>query len=134
MPVTVLRRRDAPEVWDGVQLVQGAALALPIAMLVAFAGALLVARRRATVCITVGVAATLLSVGLLALVKPGRSLLEHQSGSPTQRAAFLAGYTTVTRSFVQQTVAFAALGAVLVVAGLVVLWQQSRTTRPSGWA
>ena len=134
MPVTVLRRRDAPVVWEGVQLVQGAALAFPIAMLIAFAGALLAARRRATVCITVGVAATLLSVGLLALVRPGRSLLEHQSGSPTQRAAFLAGYDTVIRSFVQQTVVFAALGAVLIVAGVVVVWQRSRTTRPSGWA
>lgn len=133
-PVTVLRRRDAPAVWDGVQLVQGAALALPIVALLALVGALLAARRRAGVCVAVGLATTLASVGLIALLKPGRSLLEHQTGTPTQRAAFLAGYDTVTRSFVQQTVVLAVIGGALVAFGLLVLWRESRNTRPSGWA
>jgi hypothetical protein len=133
-PVTVLRRRDAPAVWEGVQLVQGAALVVPILALVALAGALLGARRRGGVCIAIGAATTLLALGLITLVKPGRSLLEQQSGTPTQRAAFHAGYNTVTRSFVQQTVVLAVVGALLAVIGLFVIWQRGRNVRPAGWA
>ncbi len=133
-PVTVLRRHDAPAVWDSVQLVQQIALVLPIAALLTLAGALLAARRRGSVCVTVGLATTVIAVGLIALIKPGRSLLEHQSGTPTQRAAFLAGYDTVTHSFVQQTVVLAALGVALTVAGLIVYWSAGRNLRPSSWA
>jgi hypothetical protein len=133
-PVTVLRRRDAPAVWEGVQVVQGAAVVVPILALVALAGALVAARRRGSVCIAIGAAATVLALGLVAVVKPGRSLLEQQTGTPTQRAAFLAGYDTVTRSFVQQTVVLAVIGALLAIVGLVVIWHRSRTVRPRGWA
>ena len=133
-PVTVLRRRDAPAVWEGVQLVQGAAVVVPLLTLVAFAGALLAARRRGSVCIAIGAAATLLALGLITLVKPGRSLLEQQTGTPTQRAAFHAGYDTVTRSFVQQTVVLAVVGALLAVFGLIMVWQRGRNVRPGGWA
>lgn len=132
-PVTVLRRSDAPAAWDGVQLVQAIALALPVALLVALGGALLAARQRGAVCILVGLAATVLSVGLIALVQPGRSLLEHQSGTPTQRAAFLSGYDTVTHSFVQQTVVLAVLGVVLTVGGLLASYAAGRRARPRGW-
>jgi hypothetical protein len=133
-PVTVLRRSDAPAVWDGVQLVQAIALVLPIALLVALGGALLAARHRGAVCIAVGLGATALAVGLIALVQPGRSLLEHQSGTPSQRAAFLSGFDTVTHSFVQQTVVLAVLGVVLTVGGLVASYAAGRRVRPAGWA
>jgi hypothetical protein len=133
-PVSVLRRQDAPTIWDGIQLVQGTALVLPIIALLAFVGALLAARRRGGLCVAVGVATTIASLGMLALVKPGRSLLEQQSGTPAQRAAFLAGYDTVLRSFEQQTVVFAVLGGVVALVGILILWQRSRTARPLGWA
>jgi len=54
-PVTVLRRGDAPAVWEGVQLVQDAALALPVAAAVALALALVAAHRRGLLCIILGV-------------------------------------------------------------------------------
>jgi hypothetical protein len=133
-PVTVLRRQDAPAVWDGVQLVQGAALVVPVIALLAFAGALLAARRRGGLCIAVGVVVTIASLGLLALVKPGRSLLEAQSGTPAQRSAFLAGYDTVLRSFEQQTVVVAVLGGVLALVGILLVWSRTRNVRPMGWA
>jgi hypothetical protein len=133
-PVTVLRRSDAPAVWDGVQLVQQTALVLPIAMLLAVGGALVAARRRGGVCVAVGLATSVLAVGLVALIEPGRSVLEHQSGTPAQRAAFLAGYDTVTHTFVQQTVVLAVLGVALTVGGLLAYWYAGRRVRPSGWA
>jgi hypothetical protein len=133
-PVTVLRKQDAPVVWETVQVVQGAALVVPLLALAAFAGALLAARRRGTVCVVVGTATLIASLGLLALLKPGRSLLEQQQGTPTQRSAFLAGYDAVTRSFVQQTVVLAVLGGLVIVIGFIVIWQESRRARPRGWA
>jgi hypothetical protein len=133
-PVTVLRRQDAPVVWGAVQVMQGSALVVALLALAAFAGALLAARRRGTVCIAVGIATLLSSLGLLALVKPGRSVIEQQQGTPTQRAAFLAGYDAVTRSFVQQTVAFAVLGGLIILVGFIVVWQERRNVRPTAWA
>lgn len=133
-PVTVLRRRDAPAVWEGVQLVQGAALALPVAAAVALALALVAAHRRGLLCIILGVVTAALGVGLIALVKPGRSLLEHQTGTPSDRAAFLAGYNVVTQSFVRQTVGVVIAGAVLVVVGGVLAWRAGRNVRPLSWA
>ena len=133
-PVTVLRRQDTPVVWETVQVVQHAALVIPLLALAAFAGALLAARRRGGVCIAVGAATLLLALGLIALVRPGRSVLEQQRGTPTQRAAFLAGYDAVTRSFVQQTVVLAVLGIALAVGGLIGSWYAGRRVRPSGWA
>ena len=133
-PVTVLRRQDTPVVWETVQVVQHAALVIPLLALAAFAGALLAARRRGGVCIAVGAATLLLALGLIALVRPGRSVLEQQRGTPTQRAAFLAGYDAVTRSFVQQTALLAGLGVLVVVIGFLVTWQQERNVRPRGWA
>ena len=133
-PVTVLRRSDAPVVWDGVQLVQEIAIVLPIALLVALGGALLAARRRGGVCIAVGLGTTVLAVGLVALVQPGRSLLEQQSGTPTQRAAFLSGFDAVTHSFVQQSVVLAVLGVLLTIGGLIASYAGGRHVRPPGWA
>lgn len=133
-PVIVLRRRDAPVLWEGVQLVQGGALAVPLLALALLAAAVLAARRRGALCITLGASITLISLGVLALVKPGRSLLEHQVGDPTQRAAFHAGYDTVLRSFVQQTIVMALAGIVLAVIGGVLVWQHDRNRRPTGWA
>jgi hypothetical protein len=133
-PVTVLRRSDAPVLWETVQVVQRAPLAIPLLALAAFAGALLAARRRGAVCVAVGAGTLLLSLGLIALVRPGRSVLEQQRGTPTQRAAFLAGYDAVTRSFVQQTVVLAVLGGLIIVIGFIVIGQQGRNRRPRSWA
>jgi len=133
-PVTVLRRRDAPAVWEGVQLVQDIALPLVIAAVVALALALGVAHRRGRLCIVLGVATAALGVGLIALVKPGRSLLERQTGSASDRAAFLAGYNVVTQSFVRQTVGVVIAGAVLVVVGGLLAWRSAGNVRPLSWA
>jgi hypothetical protein len=133
-PVIVLRRRDAPVLWEGVQLVQGGAAAVPLLALALLAAAVLVARRRGGLCIALGAFITVISLGVLGLVKPGRSLLEHQVGDPTQRAAFGSGYDTVLRSFVQQTIVMALAGVVLAVVGGVLVWQHDRNRRPTGWA
>jgi hypothetical protein len=132
--VTVLRRRDAPVVWEGVQLVQGSALAVPLLALALLAAAILAARRRGALCIALGGAVIVIALGVLALVKPGRSLLEHRVGDPTQQAAFGSGYDTVLRSFVQQTIAFVVVGIILAVIGGVLVWQRDRNRRPTGWA
>jgi hypothetical protein len=133
-PVTVLRRHDAPVVWEAVQLVQDTAVVVPLLALGALVAAILVARRRGALCITVGAAIGVVALGVLALVKPGRSLLEHQVGDSTQRAAFSAGYDTVLRSFVQQTIVLALLGIAVMAAGAFLVWQRGRNTRPTGWA
>ena len=133
-PVTVLRRRDAPAVWESVQLVQNDALVVVALTVVALVGAIAVARRRGALCIVLGLVTAAIAVGLIAVVKPGRSLLENQSGTSTQRAAFLAGYDVVTRSFVLQTVVVAVAGFVLVIAGCILAWHQARNVRPTGWA
>lgn len=133
-PVTVLRRSDAPAVWESVQLVQNDALIVVFVTLAALVGAIVVARRRGVVCIVLGLITAAIAVAFIAVVKPGRSLLESHSGTSTQRAAFLAGYDVVTRSFVLQTVFVAVAGFVLVIAGCILGWNQSRNVRPSGWA
>jgi hypothetical protein len=93
-----------------------------------------VARRRGRLCIVLGVLTAAIGVILIALVKPGRSLLEHQTGTATDRSAFLAGYNVVTQSFVRQTVGVVIAGAVLVVVGGVLAWRAGRTVRPRSWA
>jgi hypothetical protein len=133
-PVIVLRRRDAPVVWESVQLVQDTAVVVPLLALAALVAAILVARRRGALCIAVGTVIIIVALGILALVKPGRSLLEHQVGDATQRAAFSAGYDTVLRSFVQQTIVLALVGVALAAVGAVLIWQRGRNTRPTGWA
>ncbi len=133
-PVTVLRRTDAPAVWQAVQLVQNDALVVVLVTIVALLGAIAVARSRGALCIILGLATAAIAVGLIAVVKPGRSLLENQSGTSTQRAAFLAGYDVVTHSFVVQTVVMAVAGLVLVLAGCFVAWNQGRNVRPTGWS
>ena len=67
-------------------------------------------------------------------MRPGRSILEQQQGTSPQRAAFLAGYDAVTRSFVQQTVVLAVLGGLIIVIGFIVIGQQGRNRRPRSWA
>ncbi|HEV2309538.1 MAG TPA: hypothetical protein VGU73_03390 [Acidimicrobiia bacterium] len=132
-PVTVLQQNEAPELWDGVQLVQQIALVLPALMLLVLVGAVLLARRRGAVCVVVGLATTVIAVGLVALLEPGRSVMEHQTGTGSH-AAFLAGYDTVTRSFVQQTVVLAVLGVLLALGGLIATYAEGRRVHPSGWA
>ena len=132
-PVTVLRRNDAPVLWEGVQLVQGSALAVSVLTLALLAAAVLAARRRGALCITLGGFIIVIALGVLALVKPGRSLLQHQVGDATQQAAFGSGYDTVLRSFVQQTIALALAGIILAVIGCVLVWQHDRNRRPTGW-
>lgn len=133
-PVTVLRRQDAPVVWEAVQLVQDTAVVIPLLALGALVAAIVVARRRGGLCIVVGAAISVVALGLLALVKPGRSLLEHEVGDPTQRAAFSGGYDTVLRSFVQQTIVLALAGIVVMAVGAFLVWQRGRNIRPTGWA
>jgi hypothetical protein len=133
-PVTVVRRSDAPAVWEGVQLVQNDALVVVLLTVLALVGAIAAARRRGPLCIVLGLVTAAIAVALIAVVKPGRSLLESHSGTSTQRAAFLAGYDVVTRSFVVQTVFVAVAGFVLVIAGCILAWNQTRNVRPSDWA
>lgn len=133
-PVVVLRRQNAPVVWGAVQLVQDTAVVVPLLALALLAAAVLVARRRGALCVVTGVATTVVALGLLALVKPGRSLLQHQVGDPTQRAAFSAGYDAVLRSFVQQTIVLAVAGVALAAVGAFIAWQHGRNVRPTGWA
>ena len=131
-PATVLRRRDAPAIWIGVQHLEGAATAIPLITIAVVMLALLVARRRAQVCVGIGIAGALLSVALILLLEPGRSLLEHHAGGdPMQRAAFLAGYNTVTHSLVIQTIVLAIVGVVLALGGIFLSSQRSRHV-PSG--
>jgi hypothetical protein len=133
-PVIALRRRNAPVLWEGVQLVQDRAWAVPALALALLAAAVLAARRRGALCITIGGFIIVVALGVLALVKPGRSLLEHRVGDTTQRAAFSAGYDTVLRSFVQQTIVVALAGIVLAAAGGFLVWRHDRNQRPTGWA
>jgi hypothetical protein len=133
-PITVLRKSDAPAVWAGVHLVQRAALLIPILAALGLAATIAVARRRGLACVLLGVAVAVIGIGIIALVGPGRSVLEHHQGASLQRSAFLAGYDTVTRSFVVQTAAFAGVGGALVAAGGILAWRGTGQSRPRGWA
>lgn len=133
-PITVLRRRDAPALWDGVQGVQNVTLVVPVVTALVLIGAVIAARRRGAILIGLGLVTVILALGLIALLKPGRSVVAYATGTPAQQSAFLAGYDTVTRSFVVQTIGLAVFGGILAVAGCLVAWQRTRNVRPRHWA
>jgi hypothetical protein len=117
--VTVLRRHDAPAVWTGVELVQNVALATALLAVALLLFAVFAARRRAGVCVVLGIVTTVTSLVLIALVEPGRSILEHEAGSAIRRDALRAGYYTVLHSFVVQTIILAIVGVVLTIVGVI---------------
>src|SRR5437899_528690 len=80
--------------------------------------ALVVARRRGTVLVTIGAVTVLLAVLLILVVKLGRDPLSHVAGTQTAKDAFNAGYGVVGDTFVTQTLVLGLLGAVAGGAGV----------------
>lgn len=133
-PITVVKREDAPELWAGVQTGRRASWAFPILTLVLLAGAVIVAERRANMLIIVGVGLALVSIVLVLVIRFGRDPLSHAVGSEVSVAAFDSGYDTVTESFITQTLALAAIGAAVAIAGIIAKVRSGGNVRPQGWA
>jgi len=132
--ITVLTQDDAPELWRGVEIGRDASWAFPAASLLALVAAVVVAERRSTMLIVVGLGLLLVSTLLVLVVRLGRDPLSRVVGSDVTVEAFDAGYDAVTSSFVTQMIVFAAVGAIVAAAGVVWKLRSTGRRRPSIWA
>ena len=125
--VTVVKKQDAPALWDGVDVVRKASWILPLAALLLLAGAVVASRRRWVMLLVMGVGVVLIAGALLLVLRVGHDALASASGSDVSQSAFDAGWHTVTDSLVAQTVLLGVIGAG--VAGTGVVWMLLRRAR-----
>ncbi len=132
--ITVLRRDDVPELWEGIQLTREASWAFPALVLIALAGAVAMSIRRLRMVVTIGVGVALLAFVQVLVVRLGRGVLSDVAGPNVSIGAFTAGYDSVIGSFVTQSVVLGIAG--LVAAGLciVALAARGRGAPPADWA
>ena len=117
--ITVVRKDQVPQLWFGVQVTREASWVFPVLMVVALAGAVVIAEKRALVLIFAGfgVAFVCLVIGLA--LRTGRDFLSDYVGSIVDVRAFNAGYDIVTDSLVNQTLLLGLAGLAAGVAGVV---------------
>jgi hypothetical protein len=132
--ITVVTRDDVPELWTGVQIGREASWAIPVLCLVVLVAAVLVAERRSTMLIVVGLGVLVVAAALVLLVRFGREPLSRVVGSDVTVEAFDAGYDVVTSTFVTQTLVLAALGAVAALGGVALKIRAAGNRRPGFWA
>lgn len=132
--ITVVREEEAPTMWQAVDIVRGASLVFPIAMLLVLAAAVAVSWHRARLLIVIGVGLLVIALVLGLLVSLGRGLLTDVVGPDVELAAFESGYDVVTGGFVAQTALFAFAGGAVGAAGAALMYRQKRTRRPLSWA
>ena len=113
--ITVVKRDDVPELWDGVQLSRDASWAFPAIALIALVGAVAAANRRSRMLVTIGLGVALLSFLQILVVRFGRGVLSDVAGPNVSLGAFTRGYDVVTGTFITQTIVVAVAG--LAVAG-----------------
>jgi hypothetical protein len=129
--VNVLHRRDAPVIWVSVEFVQGFALAAAVVTLALLLLAIAASRRRGLACVVLGAITTIISVVLIALVEPGRTLFEHEAGGSIRRDALRAGYYTVVHSFATQMIVLAVAGVALALGGLILAREDRALAKPT---
>ena len=122
--ITVVTRDDAPELWEGVQITREASWAFPVLALIALAGAVAVANRRARMLVGLGVAVALLAFVQILVMRLGRDLLSDVAGPGVSPGAFNQGYDVVTGSFVVQAAVLALIALVAAIVG--VAWMLRR--------
>ena len=122
--ITVVTRDDAPELWEGVQITREASWAFPVLALIALAGAVAVANRRARMLVGLGVAVALLAFVQILVMRLGRDLLSDVAGPGVSPGAFNQGYDVVTGSFVVQAAVLAVIALVAAIVG--VAWMLRR--------
>jgi hypothetical protein len=132
--ITVVTRDDVPELWAGVQIGRQASWAFPALCLLVLVAAVLVAERRSTMLIVVGLGVLVVATALVLIVRLGREPLSRVVGSEVTIDAFNAGYDTVTSSFVTQTLVLAGLGAVAAFGGVALKIRAAGNRRPGFWA
>jgi len=131
---TVLERDDVPALWRGIAIGRDASWAIPAVTLLVLVAALLVADRRSTILIVIGLAVLVISVVTVLVIRVGRDPLSEVVGSDVTVEAFDAGYDAVTSSFVTQMIVLAGLGAVVAIVGVVLKLRTTGNRRPSVWA
>lgn len=131
--ITVVRESDVPELWQGVEITRHASWVFPVLVLVALAGAVVVAPNRSLTLIIAGagVAVMCLIVGLA--LREGRDLLSDFVGPEIDVRAFDAGYDIVTDTLVNQTLLLGIVGVIAAVVGVVWMLAE-RSRRPPTWA
>jgi hypothetical protein len=131
---TVLERDDVPALWRGVEIGRDASWAIPAVTLLVLVAAVVVAERRSTMLIVVGLGILVISAVTILVVRFGRDPLSEVVGSDVTEGAFDAGYDTVTSSFVTQMVVLAVLGAIAAIVGVLLKLRTTGNRRPAGWA
>ena len=131
--ITVVRESDVPQLWQGVEVTRHASWAFPLLVLIALAGAVVVASNRPLMLIIAGfgVAVMCLIVGLA--LREGRDLLSDFVGPEIDERAFNSGYDIVTDNLVNQTLLLGLVGVIAAVVGVVWLLA-GRARRPPTWA
>jgi hypothetical protein len=131
---TVLERDDVPAVWRGVEIGRDASWAIPAVTLLVLVAAVVIADRRSTMLIVVGLGILIISAVTILVVRFGRDPLSEVVGSDVTEAAFNAGYDTVTSSFVTQMIVLAFVGAIAAIVGVVLKLRTTGNRRPAAWA
>jgi hypothetical protein len=130
---TVVKKSEVPQIWQGVDLTRDASWLFPILSLLAFAGAVLVAKRRDFTLIIIGLGTVFVALVLILGLKVGRDPLSDVAGNTVNHEAFDAGYDTVTSSFIDQTIVLGLLGVAATVGGIA--WNRvAAHHRPAGRA
>jgi len=132
--ITFLRKDQVPQLWFGVVVTRHASWLLPILMVLAFAGAVMVARKRALTLVIAGFGMAFVCLLLALALRVGRDMLSNVVGPEVDVRAFDAGYDVVTDSIVTQTLALGVVGLVSAGVGVVLMVWRRANTRPTGWA
>jgi len=118
--ITVVRQDQVPQLWFGVDVTRQASWVFPVLMVLAFAGAILVAEKRALALIVAGFGTAFVCLVTGIALRSGRDILSDYVGEEIDVRAFDAGYDIVTETLVDQTLL---IGLVALVAGIAgVVW------------
>jgi hypothetical protein len=131
-PITVVQKSNVPQLWFGVEVTREASWIFPVLMVIALAGAVLVASNRPLTLIVAGFGAAFVCLVVGLALRTARDALSDFVGDEVDELAFNAGYDIITDSLVNQTLLIGLFGLVAGIAGVV--WMvagQRRPRRPS---
>ena len=132
--IEIVSREQVPQLWLGVEVTREASWVFPVLMVLALAGAVVVAERRALMLMIAGFGVAFVCLVMVLALRTGRDLLSDVVGPQVDVEAFDAGYDMVTESLVVQTLVFGVGGLVAAAVGVVLVVRSRRNVRPSGWA
>jgi hypothetical protein len=132
--ITVVRKADVPQLWFVVQATRRASWVFPILMVVALAGAVVIATKRSITLIVCGAGVGVICIVIGLGLRAGRGVLSSFVGSAVDERAFNAGYDIVTDSLVRQTLLLGLVGVAAGIAGVVWLLVGRSSSRQRSWA